>query len=215
MAKTIIAFAGAKESGKSTSAILLKSILDTQTKEIAFAAHLKNTCAQVFNIDINYFLDTKLKETELENYVHLNKTALLNIFKLFDLMDIDYDKYIRPHISRVFSTPRALLQYIGTEVLHPIDPLIHVKTALKLVDSNYINIITDLRFPQEFEALYKNPEFLPIYVDNKKAEANAATRKERTDQYGVVPDDNGYLTNNNEDVDKKNPYKNMDKMRAI
>ena len=45
-----------------------------------------------------------------------------------------------------------------------------------------------------------------------QAEANAATRKERTDQYGVVPDDNGYLTNNNEDVDKKNPYKKLTKV---
>lgn len=170
----LVAFCGAKESGKSTSAELFRQMVNAATEEVAFAGHLKVTCSKVFNIEMKYFLDTKLKESELDSYIRLTKEAIEQIFAEFDIQEYDYDKHIRPHMGQVFDTPRKLLQYVGTEVLHPLDKNIHVNITLKRLNPAAITVATDLRFPQEFEALHGRDGFLPIYVDNKKAEDAAS-----------------------------------------
>jgi len=166
----IVAFCGAKESGKSTSAEVFKTLVKEATAEIAFAGHLKVVCSKVFNIEMKYFLDTKLKERELDTYVRLTSQLIEQVFAEFEIAGYDYDKHIRPHMGMVFDTPRKLLQYVGTELLHPLDKLIHVNFALKKMNPEVITLVTDLRFPQEFDAMYGRPEFLPVYVNNKKAE---------------------------------------------
>ena len=171
--KKLIAFCGAKESGKSTSAELFKRLVTTKTAEVAFAGHLKNVCSKVFGIEMINFLDTKLKESELESYVNLNRQNIEEVFAEFDITHFEYDKHIRPHCGQVFDTPRKLLQYIGTDLLHPLDKLIHVNITMKKIDPDAITLITDLRFPQEFDAMASRPDFLPVYVNNTRAE-NAA-----------------------------------------
>lgn len=174
MKNGIIAFCGSKFSGKSTSATLLKELFKGDTEELAFAGHLKEVCSQVFNVEMKYFLDPDLKEVEMDAYVNLTPDNIKKVFKLFDISDYEFDKHVRPHVGQVFETPRTLLQYIGTEVLHPIDPLIHAKITLKKKDPTKLTIITDLRFLQEFEYLEGMAEFIPVYVSNNKAEAAAA-----------------------------------------
>lgn len=176
--KRIIAFCGAKESGKSTSATLFRSLITTQTKELAFADHLKQTASKVFNIEMKHFLEPALKERELDSYINFtpeNLKVVLDEFEVLELAESDYDKYIRPHVGQVMITPRKLLQYIGTNLLHPIDPLIHTNFALKKLDTSVVNLITDLRFPQEFDALYSREDFLPVYVCNTQAELRASS----------------------------------------
>jgi hypothetical protein len=179
----VIAFCGSKFSGKSTSATMLKDLFQGETEELAFAGHLKEVCSKAFNVEMKYFLDPSLKEVELQNYVTLTDENVEVVFKLFEVSEYTYDKNIRPHLGQVFDTPRSLLQYIGTEVLHPIDPLIHAKITMKKKDPAKLSIITDLRFFQEFEFLLAQPEFLPVYVSNKTAESNASgdTHKSETD----------------------------------
>lgn len=193
----IIAFAGAKESGKSTSAELFKSLVTQPTKEVAFAGHLKTTCSIVFGLEIKYFLDTKLKEKELDSYIHLTGELVKQVFSQFEVTEYDYDKHIRKHIGQVFDTPRKLLQYIGTEVLHPIDPLIHVNYALKNLDSNAITLITDLRFPQEFDALYLRDDFVPVHVHNLKAELAAEADAHASEKGWQKFKDRCYTLDNN------------------
>lgn len=173
MSIKIVAFCGAKESGKSTSGTLFKDIYKGATEEIAFAGHLKNTCSKVFGLEMKFFLDTKLKEKELNSYIRLTKDVIEEVFKEFQITEYDYDKHIRPHIGQVFDTPRKLLQYIGTDLLHPIDKLIHINFALRNLNPDAVTVITDLRFPQEFDALYGREDFLPVHVYNIKAEASA------------------------------------------
>lgn len=180
----VIAFCGSKFSGKSTSATILKELFQGETEELAFAGHLKEVCSKAFNVEMKYFLDPSLKEVELQNYVTLNKANIEQVFKLFDVTEYTYDKNVRPHISQVFDTPRSLLQYIGTEVLHPIDPLIHAKITMKKKDPTKLSIITDLRFLLEFEYLVQaHSDFIPVYVSNKTAESNASgdTHRSETD----------------------------------
>lgn len=175
MNKKIIAFCGAKGSGKSTSADLFKDLVKGSkvTKEVAFAGHLKTVCSEVFNIDMKYFLDPKLKESELQNYVNLTITNIEQVFEKFEIAGYSYDPHIRNHCGQVFDTPRKLLQYVGTELLHPLDKLIHVNFAMKKIDLEAITLVTDMRFPQEFDAMYGREDFLPVYVKNTKAELEA------------------------------------------
>lgn len=171
----IIAFCGSKGGGKSTSATILKELFQGPTEELAFAGHLKDVCSKVFSIDMKYFLDPALKEVELDTYIVLSKENIEAVFKLFDIIDYTYDKHVRPHVGQVFDTPRQVLQYIGTEVLHPIDPLIHAKMTLKNKNPNVLTLITDLRFKQEFDFIKDQPNFIPVYVSNDKAESFAGT----------------------------------------
>jgi len=118
---TLIAFCGAKESGKSTSAELFKTLVSRATAEIAFAGHLKTVCSKVFGVEMKYFLDPKLKEVELDNYIRLTKDLVEQVFSEFELTEFDYDKHIRPHLGQVFDTPRRLLQ----TSLPTTEPLLH------------------------------------------------------------------------------------------
>lgn len=192
----VIAFCGAKFSGKSTSAELFKNLTTLPTEELAFAGHLKTSSSQAFNVDMKYFLDPNLKEAELPEYVHLTATNLKKLMELFEITP-DYDKFIRPHVGQVFYTGRSLLQYIGTDVLHPINPLIHVEVTLKKKDPNKLSIITDLRFPQEFEACRATPGFLGVYVKNAGAENKAAADKHASEQGWKVFKDNCLILDNN------------------
>lgn len=197
---TIVAFCGAKESGKSTSAEIFRQLVNKATAEIAFAGHLKVVCSKVFNIEMKYFLDTKLKESELDNYVRLTKELAEKVFAEFEVKEYDFDKHIRPHMGQVFDTPRKLLQYVGTELLHPIDKLIHVNFALRKIDPNVITLVTDLRFPQEFDAVYGRPEFLPVYIDNKRAEDAAAADSHASERGWQQFKDRCYRLDNNGDL---------------
>lgn len=180
--KKIFAFCGAKGSGKSTSAELFKSLTEIATREVAFAGHLKDVCSEVFGISMNNFLDPKLKERELNDYINLDRQNIEEVFAKFEIESFEYDAHVRKHVGQVFDTPRKLLQYVGTELLHPLDKLIHVNFAMKKVDPSVITLVTDLRFPQEFDAMYGREDFLPIYVQNTQAELIAAVDNHPSEQ---------------------------------
>lgn len=172
----IVAFCGSKGSGKSTSADLFKAFVMKPTEEIAIAGHLKEVCAKIFGISYARFIDPTLKEVELEDYIVLDAANVQAVLKAFFIEKYDYDNHVRTHIGRVIRTPRALLQYIGTEVLHPIDPLVHVKVALKKKNPDRLTLITDLRFIAEFNYFKENyaTGFTPVYVRNPAAELKAS-----------------------------------------
>lgn len=183
MKSGIIAFCGSKGSGKSTSASIFQDLFKEPIEELAFAGHLKTTCSKVFSIDMKYFIDPKLKEVELDSYITLTDKNIREVFKAFKIdPKSDYDKYVRPHVSQVFETPRSLLQYIGTDLLHPIDPLIHVKVTLINKDPDKLSIITDLRFLEEFKFMSNQDDFKGIYVSNNAAEAKAANDTHKSER---------------------------------
>jgi energy-coupling factor transporter ATP-binding protein EcfA2 len=194
----IIAFCGAKGSGKSTSAELLKEVSNLEIKEVAFADHLKLTCSKVFNLNMDNFINPNLKERELDSYINLNSVNIIEVLTEFKILDIDYDRMVRPHMGQVFDTPRKLLQYIGTNLLHLIDPLIHVKSAFDSIDSTKLNLITDLRFPQEFEAL-KDTALL-VYVSNDRAELLSSYDTHASEKGFLKFRDNCIKLDNNQDV---------------
>lgn len=196
MKNGVIAFCGSKGSGKSTSAIVFKDLVGVPTEEIAIAGHLKEACARVFSVEYDKFINPKLKEVELEDFIVLDAKNLKALLAEFLVKDYNYDSVVRPHIGRVLRTPRGLLQYIGTEVLHSIDPLIHVKVAFQKKDPTKITIITDLRFVAEFEYFNSSESFLPVYVKNAAAELTASVDAHPSERQFELFKARCYLLNN-------------------
>jgi len=186
--RKIVAFAGSKGAGKSTAFEILHGNF-RGVHDIALAGHLKLAASEVFNLDQRLFHDQNLKESPLANFITLDSDQIMDVFFKFNLIqdkDFNYDDHVRPHIGKLIETPRKLLQYLGTEVLHPIDPLIHVKYVTKKLPENGLIVITDLRFANEFEYLYDNfEEFIPYHIENNHAEmaAEGDTHPSETDRH--------------------------------
>jgi energy-coupling factor transporter ATP-binding protein EcfA2 len=174
MTRKIIALAGSKGSGKTTAFNAIKQNLDN-VQEIMLAGLLKKSCCQVFNLDPKRLQFQDYKEVDLDDPIILNENNLVDIVSYFT-ENTDFDKVIRPHIGVVLYTPRQILQYIGTDVLHLIDPLIHTKAAVGEMGSDGIYVVTDLRFEDEFNYFNENHnnEFFPFYIQNENAEMIAA-----------------------------------------
>ena len=199
----VIAFCGSKGAGKSTSSVLFNTVARLETEEIAIAGHLKTSCAEAFLLSMNLFLDPTLKEVELENFIVLDKANIESVLTLFDIKDFNYNSHVRPHIGRIIRTPRGLLQYIGTEVLHPIDPLIHAKIAIKNKNPNKLTTITDLRFVEEFN-FFKTQlgdNFTPVYVKNSKAEIAASVDPHPSERQLALFKNKCYLLDNEHSID--------------
>lgn len=167
----VLAFCGSKGSGKDTSCNIFKTFYHGEVEEIALAKHLKIVATEVFNMDMKNFLDPSLKEVELETFIVINQSHLENVFKLFNV-EYKVNTHLRTHVGKVIETPRKLLQFIGTDVLHPIDPLVHSKFVLSQKSNDKLTIITDLRFVVEFEYFKEKlgKDFTPIYVKRSEAE---------------------------------------------
>lgn len=169
----VIAFCGSKGSGKSTSAQIFNRVYGGPVEELAIAGKLKEVSSEVFGIDMRYFIEPSLKEVELDTYIHLKRDQ---VDALYDKFNVPKEKleesFVRSHVGNVFDTPRKLLQYIGSELLHPIDPNIHVKNMCLDKNKEKLTLITDLRFNSEFNYLKDlyGSLFVPIYVKNPKAE---------------------------------------------
>lgn len=171
----VIGLIGAKAAGKTTAAKIMRD-LGLHIIEITLADKLKNVCAEVFEVPRDWFDFHNFKEKELEVPRYLTREILIQIFTSYDLLtNPDFSKYLRPHIGKVLFTPRQIAQYVGTEVLRSVDPDIHCTSAVKAAagttyTEESISVITDMRFPNEFEFFKKSDEFYPIYIKNTAAE---------------------------------------------
>ncbi len=171
--RKIVAFAGSKGSGKTTA---FEEVLNNfpGVTELTFAGKLKNVCSEIFNLDQSKLHLQDYKEKYLDEPVNLEKEQLTKIIEAFGYT-ADYDTHVRSHVGMILETPRQLLQYIGTDVLHKVDPEIHIKSVLKQLPNDGLVVITDLRFKQEFDYFNDNfkGEFVPFYINNNKAEVAA------------------------------------------
>jgi hypothetical protein len=124
---------------------------------------------------VEHFVNNNLKEKPLEDPIFLNQKLVSNVFESFGY-EFDYDKHVRDHIGMLLETPRYLLQYVGTDILHRVNPNVHVDSLVDQLSDEGINIITDMRFVHEFDHFTDNfqGKFFPVYVKNNKAELIAS-----------------------------------------
>lgn len=180
----VIGLVGAKGAGKTTAYRIISELLPN-TVEITLAAHLKNTCSNIFAIPRDHFDSHKYKELDLGSPIYLTAKLIIAVLDAYGI-NPDFDKHVRSHIGKVLHTPREVAQYIGTEVLRTEDPDVHCKAAVSTVtDSNEtVGVVTDIRFPNEYSFFYKNyKDFYPIYIKNTAAETNASKDAHLSESY--------------------------------
>lgn len=202
--KMVIGLAGVKTSGKSTVANIIKNILKhEQVTETALADKLKNVCSAVFNIPRNYFDDQKLKEVRLEKPILLTVSDINKVMELYNIFDNttpENIKKIQGNAGFLLETPRQIAQIVGTEILRGVgDEDIHCKNV-KL--SEKITIISDIRFPNEFDYFNRldNIFFLPLYIQRDEAEKHV-TDKSHSSETSVFKFSHKCIKiNNNKDL---------------
>lgn len=172
--RTIIAFTGVKSAGKTTAFEYIKQA-NPNVIEVALADKLKNACAKVFNIPRVYFDSQDLKEKELDNPVNLTSAEVSSIITEFGFTP-QFDTQVRNHIGTVLYTPRKIAQYVGTEILRNVSDNVHCEGSMVGVPEESLIIVTDMRFPNEFD-FFQNMagnNFFPFYISNTVAEARSA-----------------------------------------
>lgn len=184
----IISLSGPKQAGKDTSADILIAEKKLDGK-LSFAAPLKEICMEVFDLHFNLVNDAVLKETPFKNGpITLTRKNLRELKHAVTAM-LDPVKYgYNPNRAsvaglegRVLSTPRELLQVVGTDFIREqMHKEWHVKAAFsderlaKLKGNNFA--VTDARFPNEFHFLVDRfgNAFDGYYIERKEAEEELA-----------------------------------------
>lgn len=168
-----ICLTGVKQAGKSTLARVARE-LNANVVELAIADKLKNACAKVFNVPRSHFDLSEFKEKDLDTYAYLDPENVAGVIREFGV-EPDYEKHVRPHLGVILETPRRIAQYFGTEVLRSIDDRIHCLGTLHGLPEEGTFIVTDMRFPNEYEFFSGQTALVDtIYVHNARAEALSA-----------------------------------------
>ena len=171
----IIGLIGAKGAGKTLTYNMLAGM--TPTNEIMLAAPLKEVCADVLMVDVGIFAKLELKEAPLQSGPHtLTAEDIYYILRKFDITDeTQIHIAIAKHTGRVLHTPRQVAQYVGTDILRDIDHRIHIRAAMHNIRPGVLNVVTDIRFPDEYEAFRAAAHgFKLYYIARTDAEAAAA-----------------------------------------
>lgn len=172
----IIGLIGAKGAGKTTAFNFIKELIP-DAKDIALAGFLKDVCSDIFEIPRDHFDLPEFKEELLVEPVVIFSGELREILHEYGLLgEFDWDKHFGAHIGIKLDTPRQIAQYIGTEVLRGVRESVHCDVALERAKKhNGLSVITDLRFPNEFDFFDQYAEkFIPLYIKNTAAERIAA-----------------------------------------
>lgn len=153
----IIGLSGKARSGKDTMAAIL--IKNFNFERFSFADTLKNEVSKCFDIELKYFHDDNLKDSEYNFEIkQQNIEKLYSSFEqsLETIFPEDKKDKVFSFVGKKTKTPRELLQVIGTDLARNcLDDEIWIKLGkkrLKNVKADNI-IITDCRFENERKAI--------------------------------------------------------------
>jgi hypothetical protein len=185
----IIVFVGKAQSGKSTSAKIVKEILES--KKSAF----------IGNVYILSFA-TKLKEIAIDLFDWDGKDKGIYYKKVNDRPVMEYDQSSGTHDEAIRDKGRQLLINIGQQ-MRWIRPTVWVdylkKRALQILqDEEYsIVIVDDCRFKNEVSAMREIPDCCVIKIQGRgNCDINDISEKDLDDYTGY-----DYLLNNDKSMD--------------
>ena len=147
----IIAFAGRKQSGKTTSCEFVQSLFtNKKTKIYNFADPLKQLCIDIFGLTYNQCYGTDENKNEL------------------------VDCYWPGIDSKM--TAREVLQYVGTDVFRAMQHNVWSSATIRLIQKEQpdVALIADCRFPNEVEAV-KNAGGLVVKLNRNLYESTHAS----------------------------------------
>jgi hypothetical protein len=160
-----IGFIAEKESGKTTTFNFIKDQIP-EAQEVMLAAHLKEACAKVFNMELYKLESQEERKRLLDPPIVLTKADVLELARLFE-MDIPND-LVESHIGKELMNTRQILQYVGTDILRAVEDDIHLKWAMRRAPSSSVYVVTDIRFPNEFDFFAKKDNFESYYIERTK-----------------------------------------------
>jgi len=158
----ILSLSGIAQSGKDSIANFIQS--KYPLKKLSFAANLKSMCRSIFNLTEYHTDSQEGKEALLKKPIRFNKTNFSKILKWMerthslvsakDKIQQLKDVYIN---NVVFTTPRQLLQFIGTDLIRSICITYHLDVLEEqIIKDRYSNFATvDSRFSNERDLLDK------------------------------------------------------------
>jgi len=163
----VIGLTGFAKSGKSTAAQILREL---GGQEVAFAKHLKDVCAVVFEVPRDHFDDQAFKEVAFDQPIIVNRGQIEDILRYFDVAAHHMPAAILAHNKTQLKSPRHVAQYVGTEILRSIDQNIHINMAFKLNANSTAKFLvcSDMRFDNELRAVNEQSG-LTIGISRKKA----------------------------------------------
>ena len=184
--KTVIGLAGVKTSGKSTIAEIIKSHI--MAEESALADNLKNASAKAFNINRMFFDSQDFKEVPFwTGPKFFSKESIHSILSEFniEITAIQLTAIYERLRYTTLESPRKIAQIVGTELLREYGGIdIHCK-SVKLFDT--VTIISDMRFPNEFDYFDRNDDikFIPLYIQRDEAEQHVDMNKSHVSETSV------------------------------
>ena len=202
----IIGLAGLAGSGKDTVAMELVNNYGFQ--RLAFADNLKLICMWAFGLNEKECHNPEIKERKFVNQILLNEKHIEKVINFatnvnkFEINQSQKNKmYGNLGKQVVFSTPRQVLQFVGTELLRDsVDDLYHVKVVKQLIDMRKIEhvVITDARFPNERNEI-KSWGGLTVLIDrgqkeNKKGIQGHASENSLEGEYDYVFKNDGKIS---------------------
>lgn len=195
----LIALVGVKNSGKDAVADIIQKYV--RAERMAFANKLKEVCSNQFNLDMSFFHDRLLKESDLNTKEALGYIRSINILEDFGIntsnLTIEQVNYIGSLSIVVLDTPRSIMQIVGSQLLRHFDIEIHLKT-IEIEKLTGINIVTDVRMPNELKYLSGYPgKFVPLYIQRDSAEEKVTENSHESEKNVFLIRDNCIKINNN------------------
>jgi hypothetical protein len=179
-----ISVSGVKRSGKDTFAGFFEK---QGYVKINFGDNLKYMLSYAFGIPIECMYDESLKETVLDTPIVI---TVDHIKKLNEWVKKTHDFVIPDsYAGKTISTPRELMQYVGTDIIRETYGKYHVEATLPKMKANELMICADARFPNEIEGIQKSAEemgysFISVYVSRPGFEGDA-----HSSENSVKPED--------------------------
>ncbi len=177
--QVVIALMGSKGAGKDTLAELSIKTMNAVGK-VASATFLKEICSKILKLPLDLFNTYKdnvlprpfvLKGHHIRGILDMMDRALSDEIKKQHNLKL-HKVGIQKYCDRSFMTPRAILQFIGTDMIQSIFKSFHCHIAYdKIRGYSGVWFITDLRFLHEEKyAREVFPLFYPILINGRSIE---------------------------------------------
>lgn len=194
--------------GSGKSILYSEYFKDLRYEEIELAGTMKKFLAEYYNKDINIFYDREIKE--FNNFEFVIDGNLLNAISFEIYNNSFYLQSIKPVQEVIIKTsPRELLQYVGTEFLRNRKDDIHfdwvLKGKTKTGNENYY--FQALRFPNEIEFVEKG-NGVTLYIERGKD--LTVNGKEHASENSVSGSDFNYVVSN--DGTKEELFKRVEQI---